>query len=61
MTKPTTPERHQKPQRDPGRYILCIGKWAAMEMLSIQYGFPLKEPEEATQKQSKKRGTPTNG
>ena len=54
MTKPTTP-RQQKPPAQPGRYILCIGKWAAMEMLSIRYGFPLREQPEVAPKPAKKK------
>lgn len=47
MTKPTTPPtRRQKPQRNPGRYVLCIGKWAALAMTAEIYGFELKEQPE---------------
>lgn len=56
MTKPPTP-RQQKPPATPGRYILCIGKWAAMEMLSIQYGFPLADPPEPQPKPKRKPAT----
>ena len=45
MTKPATP-RQQKPPPAPGRYILCIGKWASLAKLAEQYGFPLVEPPE---------------
>ena len=49
MSKPTT--REPKKPTKPQRYILCIGKWAAMEMAAEIYGFELKEqPEEVTQK-----------
>lgn len=55
MKQPTTPR--QKPPPQPGRYILCIGKWAAMEMLSIQHGFPLIEQPESQPKPKRKPAT----
>lgn len=46
------PTKRKKPQ--PKRHVLDIGKWAAMEMLSIQYGFPLREQPEPERKPAKK-------